>query len=521
MKNFFRKCIIFFLCVIVFSSSALPVYAAQDTARPEPITFYFLNAASTKDIPATCYYSDEYFYHSGAVENAHLRTMSLAMAMAAFQRYHEDDDYTDGCRNFNDLMQKAGFTDLFHNEAFDEIPTENSIGVGIASKKIRIFGVDYTLIAVGLRGADYGAEWAGNLQVGKEGQSNGFALAKETVLQLIRDYEKEHGITEHAKIWISGFSRGGAVANLVGAALNEDPEVYAVTKNDIYCYTCEAAQAEDASDTGRYPNIHNMVSPVDIVPLIPLAEWGLIRAGSVHNGQDRLYERDDFLVPAPGSQEYESGKETMLEHLKEINPELDYTIDSFREVSFNPLDKLPGRSQSEFIREMVSWVNSALPDRSRASYAEEYQDAFVTMARIFPGAGEKEMKKIPAAMKAALKDPEFYACLASLAFNISLRRYLSEEEYESHLKKVSDLISDNLIFHMKEAGLGLTEQDYQDFKEAQYPVIRFLDDALVDDIMNYNGYHLATLFFNMDQLMLAHCPDILLAWLEVYDSYYS
>ena len=74
---------------------------------------------------------------------------------------------------------------------------------------------------------------------------------------------------------------------------------------------------------------------------------------------------------------------------------------------------------------------------------------------------------------------------------------------------------------MKEAGVGLSEEDYAAFIDCLYPVIIFMDNSIMDDIFNCGGVHLATILSNTEQFLQAHCPDIVLAWLQIYDSYYE
>jgi len=521
LKN--RILAFFTALLIALNAASVSVPAAECTDRPDALSFSFLNTGNTADISAVCYYTDEYFRTPGTLPDPHLRTMSMAMSLSAFESYRDTEDYTGRCENFDNLMTSAGFTDLAHNKAYDEKPTEDSIGIAAAGKKVRFSGTEYTLIAIGIRGACYGSEWANNMRVGASGQAEGFSSAKVQVLEFLSTYEKERGITDHAKIWITGFSRGGAVADLAAAELNKDPSSYATSAEDIYCYTFEAPQGEEISSAGQYRNIHNTVSPADPVPLIPLSEWGLTRIGYTQEGRAGLYSQDDGLLPSPEDPGYEKARETMLSHLAKINPDISYTIDSFYEVRFDiwNKDQEAPLTQCGFIRSFISWINTTLPDKNRASYAENYQEAFSTLGRIFPPVWYSQEKQLSDAFKAAVKDPRFYAAVAGASLIIRLRGVMDENDYRSRLKDASYSIADNLIGHMKEQNVDISEEDYRAFADALAPVILFADAAIEDDITSHGGYYLATALSNLDNLIQGHSPEVILAWTEAFDSYYT
>lgn len=525
MRCFVKKTLVVLIsAALVLASFGVPASAAECTSRPEAVTFSFANTKKTGNLTAVCYYTDEYFWQSGTIADSHLRTMSLSMAMAAFESYREDDDdYTNRCENFEALMPKLGFSELYHNEAFDTKPTEDSIGVAIASKKIDVGSETYTLLAVALRGAGYKAEWGGNVKIGLSGAAEGFAGPRDQVLACIRNYEREHGITENAKIWIAGYSRGGAVSNLTAEALNQDPAAYATTADDIYCYTFEAPQGQLKANAGQYRNIHNTIFPADFVPMIPLSAWGFSRVGYTQEGQEEALSQDDFLLPAPGSEEYISRKDKMLDFLREIDPEIEYIIDNFTVYRYsqsdaNPLKKL---SQSEFMSDFIAWMNSTLPEQNRASFVENYQEAFSTLARFIMGATTQQHEAISAAMLDTVKDPFFYLYITALGFVISQRNRMSEADYNVALRETGVLIGKMMVKHMKKENAGYSEEDYRAFVDSITPVIRFGDAALEDDISNHFLYHLVTLLLNGKAVIQAHYPEISLAWVQSFDSYFN
>jgi hypothetical protein len=86
------------------------------------------------------------------------------------------------------------------------------------------------------------------------------------------------------KLWITGHSRGAAVANLLAADLTDDALYPA--KESIYTYTFATPNVRlPADDMERmamkddYLNIHNYLNTEDFVAYVPLEAWGFTRYG--------------------------------------------------------------------------------------------------------------------------------------------------------------------------------------------------------------------------------------------------
>ena len=62
------------------------------------------------------------------------------------------------------------------------------------------------------------------------------------MLDYLRAYIAETGITGRVKLWISGYSRSAAVANMVGGMLDDGCSLGArvsLSPHDLYCYCYE------------------------------------------------------------------------------------------------------------------------------------------------------------------------------------------------------------------------------------------------------------------------------------------
>lgn len=245
-------------------------------------------------------YSDSYFKNSSSQYNSSLATMSLCLELSAFaNKGNVGTDYQHQSKNVKELLANIGFKDIQVNQDFEIKPTANTIGVATANKEIHIDGKKYTLIPIIVRGGGYEAEWANNMLTGSTGNHRGFDNAAMAAKKFVDNYiNSTEGIGKNLKFWIVGYSRGGAVAGLVGKLYNDSCNSYDcagalvnynkdvnIDRDDIYTYTFEAPMGyseEISNKCGKYYNIHNIINDDDFVTKLALSEWGFLRPGVDH-----------------------------------------------------------------------------------------------------------------------------------------------------------------------------------------------------------------------------------------------
>lgn len=167
------------------------------TVKFQSFNFLGDNASGSDgvDYQTTYYYSDDYFSPSAVNSMAdsksenwtELTQTELSLASASFDltvaayasnennvlspttRSWDNTYYPGKDKNAKNMLEECGFSHFESYETYDSAPTNDSIGYVIASKKIKVWdeeskaNKEYTLVAVGVRGAGYGAEWAGNV----------------------------------------------------------------------------------------------------------------------------------------------------------------------------------------------------------------------------------------------------------------------------------------------------------------------------------------------------------------------
>lgn len=294
--------------------------------------------ASSKRLPLV--YNDDYFSKSSFEYNGSLATASLALELAGFaNKSANKSDYSDQAKNAKQALEELGFEDIEENDDYKRKAESDTIGVVAANKKIKSNNEEYTLVPVVIRGGGYDSEWAGNAKVGKTGDHEGFDIASTKAKQFVDDYiSKTDSIQGKVKIWIVGYSRGGATAGLMGVKFNKDitktldelnkesqncsnEEYYnryidkekvrtlekyrkkiEINPNDLYVYTFESPMAMnilngsglqeyegnipcsklEKKHIAIYNNIHNIINDDDFVTKVAPKDWGFARPGVEH-----------------------------------------------------------------------------------------------------------------------------------------------------------------------------------------------------------------------------------------------
>ena len=246
-KNVCR--IMAFLMSVIMGVSMIPVdtFAAKtDDEYVTEGTYHFSSTnGSTIQCEDTFEYRDDCFMRSSFLGCEHLSLLSSQLAISSVtwnQQGHDQKDCSTDATNVKEFLTNAGFEDVQTNKFYTVEMQENSMGVAVGHRTIKAFGKDYTLLAIAPRGAGYRQEWSGNLMIDSGGAHDGFRTARDEVLRYIKKYVQDNGITGNLKLWIAGYSRGAAVANMVGGFfasggvdyLGSD---YSLTPEDIYCYT--------------------------------------------------------------------------------------------------------------------------------------------------------------------------------------------------------------------------------------------------------------------------------------------
>lgn len=235
----------------------------QDPETKDVITFTskmpVVMTGSSIEISNT--YKSSFFLSDSRIFNKDLALLSFAMARAdvsdAFSKmqfdtpaiYQNTDDYYDRCSYF------------FAHRTID----------------------DHDLVAVVINWSTYNVEWAGNFQVGNKSTSDrsdheGFEIAAKWVYDNLMEYLDTNFGDSNLKIWISGYSRAGAITDALACRIIEEGEID-VSQDNLFVYAFEPSSSIDKGYEHAYGCIHNVVNAPDLVASVPPASWSFARPG--------------------------------------------------------------------------------------------------------------------------------------------------------------------------------------------------------------------------------------------------
>lgn len=260
-KRLYRKGICIWLCLVLLLTVPCSALGAEGIITAEA-NYYSL--ILQQDASWSFEYSDRWFEADADTYHHAIARASLGLSLSAFRAKTGDPD-----RYILDWMQTLGFTQL-SSQDYDQEPSIDTISTMIGQKQLPS---GETLLAVAVCGQGYKNEWLSNLDIGDQPEHRGFSSAAQKVAQRVEDYIQDHNLTS-PRLWLSGFSRAGAVANLTGAKLMEKG---LFTLENAFIYTFATPNA--TRNPVPYPNMFNIVGKFDPVARIPFQEWGFGRHG--------------------------------------------------------------------------------------------------------------------------------------------------------------------------------------------------------------------------------------------------
>ena len=497
-----KKRIISLLLCLVLIVSLVPAAAAADTGDTRTVAVRYASGhgENDHDYEATFTYSDELFTKSGYTYRQDLAEMSLGLAFAAFSSKDSQysDKYATGNRNFVSMAEQCGFENIQSNKWMFQPAETDSIGINCASKTIRDNGGSYTLIAVGVRGNNYHAEWGGNVRLDATGEHKGFALGRDQALDYLRSYIADTGISGRVKIWIAGYSRSAAVANMVSGALDNGyslGEGVSLSPHDLYCYCYEPPMGTTKNQVqGRlYDNIQNIVNANDVVTYVPFDSWDFARYGV------------DHVVPTKGDDNYLNYKAKMLREFYQIpnNGGNIYWPDHFQAWGIDPKDITSGdlgkifkvnMTQKEFYADLSEAITTCLVS-SRADYAENMQDFLIALLGDIFGKADRDTSAVAMTFAKKLQD-NWQKIFYSLTIPGMIKNGTAVR-----------LITGYLVEALQEN--GIVTYDLEGIEAA----VAMLVPRLSKMALKYPGTTM-TLLANLIVIMSAHFGESCLAWMR-------
>jgi hypothetical protein len=504
--------------ILSASTLAAPLRLSDEAALQETRftrqsgVFYYPRSMEDGDAGAEYHYDDAYFFSSSYDGyNQHLATMSLCLSLAGMAS-RTVDTYEGTSVNVQRLLEEIGFTDFEVNEWFHVKPTRDSIGASIARKTLVVDGRPYTLLALAVRGSGYESEWASNLTVGESGLHQGFREARDQVLAFVRDYIARQGIAGDLKLWVTGYSRAAATANLVGGAVDDGIVLggnVLLRPRDLYAYTFETPQGTTralSSDTARYANIFNIINLSDPVSKVAPSAW------------DFTWYGETLWLPSRATDpDYSEKLSRMLACYEALGVTTQYVVDDFamKTIKIDPrallssdkpflsLVTVPGVTQEIFLNDAITKFAKEFL-KSRKNYVQKYQEGMRELMAMQNGMEEwgrfQELfeQKLLQNVAPLIASTGVFGLIGMLWAGGTTRQLL--EKYATQC--------------LREA--GITAYDAADIRRFAISL-----SAVIADFALSNPMTVANLVSNFSSILQAHVPEICLAWLQSMDSHYT
>ncbi len=464
---------------VVMAAYALPLNVfAEENAETEAERIKVMTGTFTTPYIESdrFFYSDDYFAASGKEKNEHLRTMSMCVALTAMTTEVPEDTHT--------MLSTVGFED-FTDYDFNMDPTKETVGTVISHKDI---DDDTTVISVAIRGSEYKDEVANMVDAGTEGDIKGFSEAAGKVIDRIKEYEKTTG-TSGAKLWITGYSRSAAIADLAGKYINQHLDEFGITEDDLYDYPFEAPAASATAD--GYANIHDVKYPFDVVPMVYPAVWGLSTAGV----------------------------DEIIGDTEEVKTVQEKVINLF---GFKIEDRTVGKDPAEPItlQEADTRLLKLLTDNiSRETFAAN-GEAIGNLTNMFLNMSSEQRTAIGEFAKSAFDGVDYMTLLPLIAPLLSNPK--GSEDFIAGVNSIAAYVIG--LFDAKDHSACLSDVEYNYIKACLPSLLQMLAPVIITDISNPDGIFLniATFAGNIKALTYdQHYPPIIFEILKQEDSYYT
>ncbi|MCI7469468.1 MAG: lipase family protein [Lachnospiraceae bacterium] len=261
------------------------------------VTFSYPDGAfDDEEMNASVVYDDSFFSQKATKQNDSLALLSAGAASAV---YNKDD--------IRDFLKTCGYTN--RRDSVKDETSGNDLSFNFGKRKIG----KKTVVAVILQGTASSAEWKSNLDLGFDNNMktdsihHGFNVTEKAVHKKLNTFLKKNNLKKgNVKFWVTGHSRGAAVADIMAKRLSDT-----YGKDNVYAYTFASPKVSrtKAASAKKYINIFNYVNSDDIVTQIPTKDSKTLEKALVNAGliDEETLTRELSLLGLDSSVNYTFG----------------------------------------------------------------------------------------------------------------------------------------------------------------------------------------------------------------------
>ena len=301
--------------------------------------------------------------------------MSFGFALSCFTAM---DLYKPGEANAVRYLDEARFTNILASEDYSHQSTPTSLGYVLGMRKAKVSKKKFTLVAIGIRGGHYGAEWASNAKLGAEGPHRGFEEASERVFNVFSTYLAQNKIKGPVYVWICGYSRAGGIAATLadrliatlGGCQEECVSPFGKARlsvDHLYVHTFAAPRSgKRGCPLNRC--VHHFINPDDLVPKLPFVGFDFGRNGIGH--ELRISKKAERMVLDRLAKE---GINVEMHEFQAMAIDMFHLFDKDRR--YIPDTRYMG-GQNHFLDQICNTLEQRIP---REAYAKYLQDGLIAL----------------------------------------------------------------------------------------------------------------------------------------------
>ncbi len=288
-------------------TGALTAFAAEGDLIPLDLKMV-IDTTTNASTEVEVFWSDAWFSEPSTEYNHELAITSIALSGTAYLE-GPDEDHSDS--SMLEALLGCGFDEssiIFYNYDYPYTVDDNDVVAYTFAAKQTEYG---PLVAVIVRGTLESREWDSDLRVSLD-QSDyenavehyGFYQAESKLAADLDEYlaalagSNEVFEQEDLKFYLTGHSRGGSVADILAAALDDT-----YGKDKVYAYTFAAPAVAVRAGVEGYENIFNILSADDHVSTLPFSKLDFNRFGVdkviAASGEYESENEDVFLAHDP------------------------------------------------------------------------------------------------------------------------------------------------------------------------------------------------------------------------------
>lgn len=229
-----------------------------------------------------------WFFSSNTTYNKNLAKVSALAAANIYAEHHLN--ITSGgtltTTDSNSMQQWMTFHGMSNIQNYTISNSDNHVSqMYVGRREVTYNGTTKNIVCVIIRGTNGTLkEWSSNFDLGSTATTHsewttssnhkGFDITANRLNQYLNSYLSTYCYGKTNVLWITGHSRGAALANVLAAKqIDANKTVFA------YTFASPNTTTSSSATANKYKCIFNLINTDDFVTYLPMSQWGFSRYG--------------------------------------------------------------------------------------------------------------------------------------------------------------------------------------------------------------------------------------------------